>query len=420
MTNVSSSNSLGERVPKLRFPEFEGEWDSELFSDLFTFLSNNTLSRAELSETGNIRNIHYGDILVKYTDVINVDDEIIPFVSNDSEGKVRCDMLRTGDVIIADTAEDDAVGKATEIISHNNKPIVSGLHTVPCRPNRDFTSSFLGYYINSNVYHLQLYPYMQGIKVTSISKANIGKTIIHFPSRSEQKKIVELFNLIEKKILIQKKLLTCLKLYKRGAIDAIYNQKICLKDKNGLSYPKWLKTTIGELFDKRNERALGGEDLLAVTINNGVQKKENIDGKDISSNDKSNYKRVLINDIAYNTMRMWQGASGVSQYCGIVSPAYTVITPKDRLLVDSNFYAYYFKLPSMVNMFEKYSQGLTSDTWNLKYQQLSHIPIFLPSLEEQKRIVSFLSNFDICIKKEKDTLSQMTNIKKYLLQQMFI
>ena len=182
----------------MRFPEFEGEWDSELFLDLFTFLSNNTLSRAELSETGNIRNIHYGDILVKYTDVINVDDEIIPFVSNDSEGKVRCDMLRTGDVIIADTAEDDAVGKATEIINHNNKPIVSGLHTMPCRPNRDFISSFLGYYINSSAYHLQLYPYMQGIKVTSISKANIGKTMIHFPSYNEQKKIVELFSLIEK------------------------------------------------------------------------------------------------------------------------------------------------------------------------------------------------------------------------------
>ena len=91
MQEQTSSNSLGERVPKLRFPEFEGGWDFELFSDLFTFLSNNTLSRAELSETGNIRNIHYGDILVRYTDVINIDDDIfkakylsdITFSSND-------------------------------------------------------------------------------------------------------------------------------------------------------------------------------------------------------------------------------------------------------------------------------------------------------------------------------------------------
>ena len=169
MQEQTSSNSLGERVPKLRFPGFEGGWDFEIFSDLFTFLSNNTLSRAELSEAGNIRNIHYGDILVKYAAVVNIDDEIIPFVSNNSEGKVRCDVLRTGDVIIADTAEDDTVGKAIEIINHNNKSVVSGLHTMPCRPNRDFTASFLGYYINSNTYHSQLYPYMQGIKVTSIS-----------------------------------------------------------------------------------------------------------------------------------------------------------------------------------------------------------------------------------------------------------
>ena len=210
------------------------------------------------------------------------------------------------------------------------------------------------------------------------------------------------------------------KLYKRGVIDTIYNQKIRLKDKNGLSYPKWSKTVIGELFYERAERAFGGEDLLAVTINNGVQKKENIDGKDISSDDKSNYKRVLINDIAYNTMRMWQGASGVSSYCGVVSPAYTVITPSDTLVVDSHFYAYYFKLPTMVNMFEKYSQGLTSDTWNLKYEQLAHIPIFLPYIKEQKRVVSLLTYFDTYIKNANNSLDYMKKIKKYLLQQMFI
>ena len=209
-------------------------------------------------------------------------------------------------------------------------------------------------------------------------------------------------------------------MYKRGVIEAIYNQKVRFKAKNNATYPKWIKTTIGELFNERNEKAIGKEDLLAVTINNGIQKKKSINSKDISNEDKSNYKCVLINDIAYNTMRMWQGASGVSRYCGIVSPAYTVITPKDTLLVDSNFYAYYFKLPSMVNMFEKYSQGLTSDTWNLKYQQLSYISIFLPSLEEQKEVVSFLTNFDVCIENANESLNQMINIKKYLLQQMFI
>lgn len=84
---------------------------------------------------------------------------------------------------------------------------------------------------------------------------------------------------------------------------------------------------LGHIFKERTERAKGNETLLAVTISNGVQRRDEIDLKDNSSDDKSNYKCVYIGDIAYNTMRMWQGASGVSPYNGIVSPAYTIVTP---------------------------------------------------------------------------------------------
>jgi len=137
---------------------------------------------------------------------------------------------------------------------------------MPCRPNRDFIASFLGYYINSNAYHSQLYPYMQGIKVTSISKANIGKTLIHFPSRSEQKKIVELFNLIEKKILIQKKLVKALKLYKRGLLLKLFPQK-------GESVPQYRFAGFTDAWEQRKISNLGN----IVT------------GSTPSTKDKSNY-----------------------------------------------------------------------------------------------------------------------------------
>ena len=77
---------------------------------------------------------------------------------------------------------------------------------------------------------------------------------------------------------------------------------------------KWECVKLGQVFKERSERANGDEELLAVTINAGVQRRTNLDLKDNSSEDKSNYKRVQKGDIAYNTMRMGQGASGVSMY----------------------------------------------------------------------------------------------------------
>lgn len=98
---------------------------------------------------------------------------------------------------------------------------------------------------------------------------------------------------------------------------------------NGYS-DKWLELNLESCFYERNERSGIGE-LISVTINSGVKKASSIKRRDGSSNDKSNYKKVEVNDIAYNSMRMWQGASGVSNYSGILSPAYTVITPKENI-----------------------------------------------------------------------------------------
>nr|WP_225900983.1 restriction endonuclease subunit S [Clostridium botulinum] len=150
----------------------------------------------------------------------------------------------------------------------------------------------------------------------------------------------------------------------------------------------------------------------------GVCKRSEIEGKDNSSKDKSNYKLVKENDIVYNSMRMWQGASGVSKYIGIVSPAYTVLKPKKN--VYSDYFRYKFKTPDMINEFRKYSQGLTSDTWNLKYPQIKDIKIKLPVVQEQQKIANFFSSIYKKINKEKEKLDLLKEWKKGLLQQMFV
>lgn len=127
-------------------------------------------------------------------------------------------------------------------------------------------------------------------------------------------------------------------------------------------------------------------ELLSVTMNGGVMQRSEIEGKDNSSEDKSNYKVVRKGDMVYNSMRMWQGANGVSSYDGIVSPAYTVLTAK--VSICNEYFAALFKNYKLINEFRKNSQGMTSDTWNLKYPQIETIKVYLPEVAEQEKVAS--------------------------------
>ena len=146
-------------------------------------------------------------------------------------------------------------------------------------------------------------------------------------------------------------------------------------------------------------------ELISVTINDGVKKFSELGRHDNSNDDKSKYKKVCIGDIAYNSMRMWQGASGYSYYNGIVSPAYTVLSANYN--VNSKFIAYQFKLPKMIHTFKINSQGITSDNWNLKFPTLSDISIYISrSIDEQGKIASLLESLDHLI-----TLHQLEPFK---------
>lgn len=178
----------------------------------------------------------------------------------------------------------------------------------------------------------------------------------------------------------------------------------------------WEQRKLGEVFLERSERSGDGE-LISVTINSGVVKASELDRKDNSSDDKSNYKRVEIGDIAYNSMRMWQGASGYSPYDGILSPAYTVIIPKED--IDSKFFAYDFKRYDMIQTFKRNSQGLTSDTWNLKFPTLKSVKVMVPCIEEQKRTSAFFEELDKTITLHQRKLDSLKEMKKTLVQKMF-
>ncbi|QUH31149.1 restriction endonuclease subunit S [Vallitalea guaymasensis] len=193
----------GECKPKLRFAGFTDDWEQCKFENAFTHLQNNSFSRAQLSyEKGEVLNVHYGDILVEYGECLDVNDDVIPLIENkDLSDKYLNSFIENGDIIIADAAEDEIVGKCCEIKGLQGEKMISGLHTIPCRPSMKFATGYLGYYMNSYAYHDQLLPLMQGTKVSSISKSALTNTFICYPrSIEEQEKIgayfIELDNLI--------------------------------------------------------------------------------------------------------------------------------------------------------------------------------------------------------------------------------
>ena len=175
-------------------------------------------------ESGTVKNVHYGDVLIKFGDYIDASETELPYISDAAKAdKFKNSFLQDGDIIFADTAEDDTVGKCTEIQGSEGLKLLSGLHTIACRPKEKYGPMFLGYYINSPAYHNQLKPLMQGIKVTSISKSALQDTNMTMPkSVDEQTMIGEYFSNLDNLITLHQRKLEKLQNIKKSMLEKMF------------------------------------------------------------------------------------------------------------------------------------------------------------------------------------------------------
>lgn len=224
------------------------DWQLDRLKENFEFKANNTLSRDALSESGIIQDVHYGDILVKYGSHLDVQKDGVPYISD--EGFNASSFISDGDVIIADTAEDETVGKATEVLNVRNNRLVSGLHTMWLHPvnQEKYALGYLGYAFNASIYHNQLLPLMQGTKVTSVSKSAIKDTYILVPPKSEQSRIAAALSKVDALISELDKLIEKKRVIKQGAMQQLLTGKKRLK---GFSEP-WVEKKLGEVCEFQN------------------------------------------------------------------------------------------------------------------------------------------------------------------------
>jgi type I restriction enzyme, S subunit len=145
----------------------------------------------------------------------------------------------------------------------------------------------------------------------------------------------------------------------------------------------------GRLFAQRNETGFGDLPILEVSLKTGVRVRdmENLKRKQVMS-DRDKYKRAVKGDIAYNMMRMWQGAVGAAPVDGLVSPAYVVAQPYPE--TDTRYFSYLFRTGAYMAEVDGYSRGIVKDRNRLYWQDFKRMPSCFPPSEEQSIIADYL------------------------------
>ena len=376
--------------PKLRFPEFEGDWDEIYISNILSIGSGKDYKH--LNE-GNIPVYGTGGIMT-YVDNFIYEGESVGI---GRKGTIDKPVFLTGKFWTVDT------------LFYTHK----------------FSNSLQKFVYNIfQRINWQLYNEASG--VPSLSKATIEKIKINIPSLPEQQKIADYLSTVDNKINLLEEKKAQLALYKKAMMQKLFSQEIRFKDDNGNDFPEWEEKRLGEVFSGLKGQGLSKDSLLIEGENNCILYGELF----------TKYKEIIKSVISKtNTL------SGVKSKCGdILIPASTttnafdlanatallldnvilggdinILRPKQKL--SSEFYAYYLSNYKKHEL-GKLGQGIT--IVHLYYTHFKNIMIDLPSLPEQQKIADFLSAIDESIEKVNEQITQTQSFKKAMLQQLFV
>ena len=246
---------------------------------------------------------------------------------------------------------------------------------------------------------------------------------VYFPDfkSGEQQKIADCLGSLDELIAAQGRKVEALRTHKKGLMQQLFPREGETQPR--LRFPEfrnageWEERNAGSLFSHRTMRGESGLPIYSVTMNDGMVRRDSLERKVDDIEDAAGNKKCLRNDIAYNMMRMWQGAMGVAPEDCLVSPAYVVLAPRKDVV--PQFFQYLFKLPSMLALLTAHSRGLTKDRLRLYFDDFASMTLRCPGAMEQKRIADFLSSLDDCIAAQSKVLESLKTHKKGLMQQLF-
>ena len=412
-------------IPQLYFSHNTTKWDEAKIQDIFIFLSTNTYSRNQLNyEHGEYQNIHYGDILVKYNSIIDVQRETIPYINEDIECTSN-NIAMNGDIIMADTAEDEIVGKVSEIQNTGNKKIISGLHTFWLRPQILFAPKYLGYFFNSTQYHNQLLPLIQGAKVSSISKKALINTIIVYPSPIEQQKIADCLSSLDDLIEATNRKIETLKEYKKGLMQRLF-------PKGGENVPElrfpefqgtkgWEEKKLEEIGNfigggtpnTNNPEYWDGEILwyTPTEIKNARLKSSN--RKITEQGLRNSSAKLLPKGAILITTRATIGDVAISEKECTTNQGFQSLVVKDS---EVNSFWFYW----IIQHKEELNKRASGSTFKeIGKNEIINITAYSTKKQEQQKIADCLSSLDELIEATSQKVEILKEHKKGLMQQLF-
>ena len=420
-------DSVKKKVPELRFKGFTDDWEQRKFDECFNFpVSTNSLSRALLNyDEGDIKSVHYGDILIKYPAILNIKNDKIPYITGGKLEKYKSSLLENGDLIFADAAEDETVGKAVEVNGLTEENLVAGLHTIVARPKDKKAEFFLGYYINSNTYHRQLLRLIQGSKVSSISKGNLQKTLVSFPKDfEEQQKIGAFFKKLDDTIALHQRKLDLLKEQKKGYLQKMF-------PKNGAKVPElrfagfaddWEERKLGDVLSERNDQTPETNEypLMSFVQGKGVTPKgERYNRSFLVKDSEKKYKKTELGDFIYSSNNLETGSIGFNRTGkAVISPVYSIF--KSKKSRESQFIGIMSARKDFISKMVRFRQGVVYGQWRIHESDFLNIDMKMPNDKEQQLIISFFENIDKTIALHQFKLDLLKEQKKGFLQKMFV
>ena len=383
------------------------DWQVVRLGDVVTTIVSSVDKKSRPNEK-KVRLCNYMDVY--YNDEMSSNHDFMVATASDTE--IERYSLKKWDIIITkDSETSDDIAKPTLVVE-DLPSVICGYHLAILRP-KQIHGPFLAQLLHAPEIRHEFSRVANGVTRFGLGLNAMNGLSLKVPRHEEQLRIAAILRSADQAIARTEDLIAAKLRLKKGLAQQLLSGRCRLSHYDST----WTEYRLGALFKERRESNCVDLPLLSVTRESGVVPHGAANRKDSSAQDKSKYKRIMPGDIGYNTMRMWQGVSALSGLEGIISPAYTVCIPSTR--ISGSFAKHFFKFPPTVHLFYRYSQGLVSDTWSLKFRHFAQIRVRIPSIREQERIAAILHASDCQIQLLEKKLVALIELKRGLMQKLF-
>ncbi|PRQ82688.1 restriction endonuclease subunit S [Elizabethkingia anophelis] len=403
-------------VPPLRFPGFEGEWQTKKLGETATFSKGKGISKSDIAENGLTECIRYGELYTYYGEVIN---DIKSKTNVDTSNLVFSEV---NDVIIPASGETTIDIATASCVLKSGIALGGDLNIIKTENN----GVFLSYYLN-NKKKMEIANLAQGISVVHLYSSQLATLTLSFPKLEEQNRISTFLALFDERIQTQNKIIEQLETLIKGLREKLFSQEARFREFKDEWKLKSLRE-VGETFN-----GLSGKTKDNFGIGKPyIQYKQIFDSSKIQIEncglveilETENQNNVQYGDVFFTISSETPNEIGMSSVLlDEVSEMYLNsfcfgYRPLSSQILNPLFSSYLFRSSTFRNEIVKLAQGSTR--YNMSKIELMKLTILLPCLEEQIFIAKLLNSIDIKIETEKKILEEYHSQKQYLLQNLFI